>query len=162
MKKINLYTLEIPEYLKTQLSFNRNKAFKDTGDPSFKVFDPQIILGITNDIKIKDKILYPSSYFTINKEIAYNNQFSYIKVNVSKLFLNSLNLIKVEDTFKLFPYNSISKISPIIYIGSQPSIKCLNKNVDLDDYRINLIETKFCDNYFEWKIINSKHLSKDK
>jgi hypothetical protein len=161
-----LLTIKIKDDLKKTINTIRNKEFKKTGNPSFRIFNNSLILGLYNGEKLPQNIELPDNKITI-KSSAYlvegilyygiENDFALLKDKInSKVDFTLLN--------KYFPLSTIinKELNPLIYLANNIEVNHssynLNESYILDDFKIELIKVHIGNCGITYSIVDYRHL----
>lgn len=171
--KINLLVMQIPQDLIQEINQIRNKGFKISGNPTFKILDPYLILGIYNDSKLPIDIGYSHEDIIINKKAQIENGVLYYKIdnkNCIKDLIKDLNSkVEVIEENKYLPLAELlyKDKFPLILLASSfndenLSLYDLKKNYLIKDLRLNILKIEFDDLGIIYSISDYRHLSKCK
>jgi hypothetical protein len=148
----------------------RNRGFKNTGNPSFRIFNNSLIIGIYKGNRLPSYIETPKESIIIDKKVNLVDGILYFKID-STFSLLSENIAKIEDKTivanKYFPLSTlISKnLTPSVYLANNiqkaPFLYNLNKSFVIDDFKIELIKVQLQENGITYSIIDSCHLQND-
>lgn len=172
MDKVKLFTLSLPYEIETQIKKFRNNHFKIEANPSFKILDSQLILGITSLKKIPKNLPIPESNYVVDFKTTYLDNILFLKSSKNLDFEKNLILTK-EQTYSvnnIFPLNSIKIHTPLIYLANdinhytleRKEQRLFNEKININDFKINLLEINIEDKTISCKYLDSLHLSKDK
>lgn len=166
-KQINLLVIQIPQALNAEINKIRNKGFTKTGNPSFKMLEPYLILGIYEYDKFPKHINKLSQTIHIQKKAQCSEGLLYFQVDNKKNIIDELNLPLDENIYenlipleKLFSKNKY----PLIFLASDIDTKetnsyNLNQDYEINDIRLNLLNIKFTDLGIIYSLLDYRHLS---
>lgn len=166
-----LLTLKINENLNKSINALKNNEFSKTGNPSFKIFNNSLILGLYNGKKLPPYIEFDNHSIKINKRV--NNVESVFYYNIE----GTSNLLKdsIDNTYNcdyqensFFPLKTIikNKLFPLIFLGygkcSNISSLNLTNTQPIDDFKIELIKVKLTPESVIYSVIDYRHLKNGK
>ncbi|MBK5201237.1 MAG: hypothetical protein JJE21_06860 [Spirochaetaceae bacterium] len=173
--QINLLVIQIPQDLNKEINNIRNKSFTKTGNPSFKMLEPCLLLGIYKNNKLPKHIDKISQPILINKNAQCEDELLYFPVynengiiNLKQNFiLNELDLpLDKKICNKFLPLEKLLMENkyPIIFLASNVKNKETNsynlkKNYKINDIRLNLLNVKFTELGIIYSLLDYRHLS---
>jgi hypothetical protein len=172
--EFNLLTIKLNQDLYKEINKSRCRGFKKEGNPTFKIFDECLIVGIFKDDKLPSTIEYPKSIIEIDKRVRLESSILHYGLT-DELDLLSSSLISVEDEFFLssfkdniyFPIKTFvrNNLFPMIYLASDykmnPSSYNLKTPYCINDIRLELLKINSTELGITWSLIDYRHLQKD-
>lgn len=163
----NLLTIKMKDDFQKSINTIRNRGFKNTGNPSFRIFNNSLIIGIYKEDRLPSYIETPKDSIIINKKVNLVDGILYFGID-STFSLLSENISKFKDksiaTNKYFPLSTLigKNLTPAVYLANNidkdPFLYNLNKSFIIDDFKIELIKVQLQKNGITYSIIDSCHL----
>ncbi len=175
--KLNLVVIQLPQDLNKEISTIRDTGFKQTKNPSFKMMDPYLMLGLYNGNKLPQYICNLNKPLDIDCKANLDNQLLYFSLKNAESLIELKRDLKIIDFEKLskalvcnkhFPLDMILKEDkyPLIFLASNFTTKTTAYNLKSDyqikDVRLNLLEVEFNDLGINYSVLDYRHLSNDK
>lgn len=162
-----LLTIKIKDDLQKSINTIRHRGFKKTGNPSFRIFDNSLILGLYDGDKLPPNIKLPNKDIIITKRVNLVDDILYYSIEedfplLEDKLIKNVALNKYNN--KYFPLSTIVNkgLNPLIYIAnnikSNPCSYNLNKSFIINDFKIELIKVQLEDRGITYSTIDYRHL----
>lgn len=172
--EFNLLTIKLNQDLYKEINKSRGRGFKKEGNPTFKIFDECLIVGIFKEDKLPPTIEYPKSIIEIDKRVRIKDSILHYGLT-DDLDLLSSSLINIKDERYLnsfddniyFPIKAATanNLLPMIYLASDykmnPSAYNLKMPYLISDIRLELLKINSTELGITWSLLDYRHLQKD-
>jgi hypothetical protein len=143
-----MYCLLLPQTTRAAITESRTTLFKRTGESSFRVFPPCIILGETESSRLLDDLTCPPLPIFVTQQARFEKDALFFPVEGKALQLLQEQLGVTHPFCGIFLGRQKEEIEATI-----PPIK---------DLRLALLEYEQKDGLTLWRILCEKHLQRDK